>query len=70
MSNIKYYCIKKIISHFVILIIYFYYSVILMTMTSDGSSQNIIVNVNGYHFKFVEVNGDSDCFFHSMLKNQ
>ena len=39
-------------------------------MTSDGSNQNIIVNVNGHHFKFVDVNGDGDCFFHSMLKNQ
>ena len=42
---------------------------ISVIITSDGTNQNIIVNVNGYHFKFVDVPGDGD-FFHSMLKYQ
>ena len=27
-----------------------------------------LVNVNGLYFKFVDVPGDGDCFFHSLLK--
>ena len=44
--------------------------VILIMITSDGINQNIIVNVNGYYFKFIDVPGDGDCFFHSMLQEK
>ena len=34
-----------------------------------NQSGSIFVNVNELYFKFIDVPGDGDCFFHSVLKN-
>ena len=49
-----------------------------MNMTTQETMQDIanisndvkyVVNVNGKYFKFIDVPGDGDCYFHCCLKN-
>ena len=36
---------------------------------SINESEEIYVNANGSIFKFIDVPGDGDCFYHSVLKD-
>ena len=36
---------------------------------SVTTRDNIYVNVNGSHFKFIDVDGEGNCLYHSILKN-
>ena len=31
---------------------------------------DIIININGNYFKFIDVPGDGDCFYHSILQSK
>ena len=36
---------------------------------NESDTLNYYLNINGNYFKFVDVPGDGDCFYHSILKN-
>ena len=37
--------------------------------TNSGNCNELLVNVDGQYFIFVDVPGDGDCFYHSLLSH-
>ena len=68
-KNNKAFIINNITTFNFIFVFQLTMSIFCFTLAEPREAGNIYLNVNGSYFKFIDVAGDGDCFYHSILKN-